>query len=298
MAEVVGVIASAISIAGFAQQLAKSVVAIKRTLANVKHAPDELRETLEELASISDIMIGIRDEESINFVDGAPSTTLKQSLSLCQRATRRVCDLAEELEKGLGRRRTKIKIVLKQETFGKMLNRLDRSKADLSLAYLLYSNACTAREHELISNRMIDIQADQAQAIPINQPPGPPAPRNDSKTKPTARRQVYQPQRESRARYRIRLPPWMSQYPWEIAFHTACGSWTTSLRTFRVLKYNSDVIQMCMRGDLETLKLRLQERQLSLNDEDDLVSNTQPRNHRRWLTSVLEINRVFFALGR
>ena len=56
MADPLSVVASAVGIAAFAQQLAQSVLKIKAFCADVKNAPQELQDTLSQIENISNTM--------------------------------------------------------------------------------------------------------------------------------------------------------------------------------------------------------------------------------------------------
>ncbi|KAK3701774.1 hypothetical protein LTR37_015294 [Vermiconidia calcicola] len=168
MADPVSVLASAVGIAAFAQQLAASILKIKRFCEDVKNVPVELQETLDQIANMSNIMAKLGRIEEEELDGGVDADILLQSLQLCQRAVSRISALAQEAQASMkrGKARAAVSAVLKQDTYAKMLVKLDRSKFDLHLAYSMYADARKAKELEGIRKHMQDMLGGQLHAIP------------------------------------------------------------------------------------------------------------------------------------
>lgn len=263
MAAGLDIAAGALGIVGIAQQLAESVYKIHAFYKDVRDAPAELLDTIASLEHVSNILIRLAEEQQV-----APNTIACQgifyaSLELCQRAVERVATVATELQKDLRQKRyrTGIKFVLKRRDTKAMLERLDRSKIDLLLAYSMYTDARRASEAE---NKQAQIMAI-VETLSVR----------DIKTAAEEGQEPEQlhrlPRKSSSARtveriggVRVRLPFWMRQYACDVAFERASGRWTVSLSTSRVFDFG--VWYMVRTGELDRIRDLLERRQLSIHD--------------------------------
>ncbi|KAK5120303.1 hypothetical protein LTR85_006509 [Meristemomyces frigidus] len=151
MAEAFGVAAGAIGVAGFALQLGESIAKIKSFCDRVRDAPIELQEYVEELEITRKMIKKIDAEAPCGSMDRA---LLQESLALCREAIKRITAVADQLEKGMLRKRyrTSIKMILKEEVIARMLQKLARAKEDLHMAYTQY----TSSQLEARTSRLMD----------------------------------------------------------------------------------------------------------------------------------------------
>jgi hypothetical protein len=143
MAEVIGIVASGISIAQIAGQVASSIVKIKNFWDQVKAAPDDINHLLREVDSFSLILQHIRDDLIHNALPELflNNSCVRQSLELCRGGAVELEELANDLagkldgKSGLRRNIGSMKIVLKQDDIKRLKRRLKIAIRLLSLAY-------------------------------------------------------------------------------------------------------------------------------------------------------------------
>ncbi|MCJ1380958.1 hypothetical protein MMC17_004067 [Xylographa soralifera] len=148
MAEVLGVVASGITIAGLAIQIASSVQQILDFWASMKGAPADIHNLLEELDLLAEILSSVDGNTDSTDHD---ETSLRQSATLkaaryCQNAASCIDAVVTDLSDGFamprGRRHwTAVKAVLKDKKMIKCLQRLERAKTMLSLAQQCYTQS-------------------------------------------------------------------------------------------------------------------------------------------------------------
>ena len=143
MAEVIGLVASGISIAQIASQVASSILKIKDFWDRVKAAPDDINHLLLEVDSFSLILKHIQDDltrdalpELLFNNDG-----IRQSLELCRSGAAELEELANELagkldaKSGLRMKIGSIRAVLKRDNIKRLKRKLKNAIRLLSLAY-------------------------------------------------------------------------------------------------------------------------------------------------------------------
>jgi hypothetical protein len=143
MAEVIGVIASGISIAQIAGQVTSSIVKIKDFWDQIKTAPDDINYLLKELDSFSLILQHIRDDLTRDALPELVfnSDGLRQGLELCRSGATELEDLANELwakldgKSGLRKKIGSVRAVMKQDDIKRLKRRLKNAVRVLSLAY-------------------------------------------------------------------------------------------------------------------------------------------------------------------
>ncbi|MCJ1438870.1 hypothetical protein MMC27_008260 [Xylographa pallens] len=145
MAEVLGVVASGISIAGLAIQIASSVQQILDFWASMKGAPTDIQTLLEELDLLAEILSTVDGNTDNDETSPRQNTTLKAA-QYCQNAASCIDAVVKDLSDGFamprGRRHwTAVKAVLKDKKMVKCLQRLERAKTMLSLAQQCYAQS-------------------------------------------------------------------------------------------------------------------------------------------------------------
>lgn len=136
MAEVLGVLSSAIAL----QQLAASVVKLRNAVSAIKRAPDDLQLLLEEAELINDLLIEVEAQHKQIYAVACPAPVWSRCLRSCIKAADRLNSFAKELEvkarksKNLGR----LCVVFNKDTIDDLRTGLDRAKNTLILAQQFY----------------------------------------------------------------------------------------------------------------------------------------------------------------
>jgi hypothetical protein len=147
MAEVVGTIASGIGIATLALNIAQSVGQLKGFWDEVRDAPADIRDLLDEVEDLCLLLADIEAHQDKNpivcMVLSRPA--MARSLERCRHCARRLRELAEELgadlegRDGLRRRWAAGKVVLKKEKIERYRARLSNAVKMLSFSHQYYT---------------------------------------------------------------------------------------------------------------------------------------------------------------
>lgn len=276
MAEPFSIAASVVGVAGVAQQLATSVWQIKTFCRDVKDAPQELSDLLDQLMYMIRALARISNEDFV----ATNGDVLQEALKLCHKAAERVSTLANRLQSEMERRRryTALKVAFKKKDIASMLAKLDRTKTDLHLACSLYSDARTSFKLDILRRYMEEACRDRLRTPEygeIGRGPRPQVQHTNDAEKGNAQCSSLDLARRSKPHRRsetwstdihIRLPPWLCQYACDISFVSASGKWTTSLKTFKIVPTFAIAHLCCVKGRAQAIKGLLEERELSVHD--------------------------------
>jgi ribosomal protein L7/L12 len=162
MAEVLGVVASGISVVSFAIQLAESIQKLRAFYSLVREAPTEILHILDELETQSLILENIEESTQGDvFLDPRTKLAVNKSFRLCTKSGEALKTLAKELEDGIdkGKKRGGFKMALKKDKIEEIRKRLESSKATMSLAIQCYNSAIQRQNWESHELDMIHMKA-------------------------------------------------------------------------------------------------------------------------------------------
>lgn len=140
MAELVGLIASGISIAQLATQVGGCIVKLKGYWSQVQQAPDNIAHLLREIESLNLILSHIQDDQC-RAESAGEDFCMRQSLQLCKEGADELSALVAELaakiegKAGMRRRFGSVKIVLRNEEVKRLRRRMKTAIRLLTLAY-------------------------------------------------------------------------------------------------------------------------------------------------------------------
>ena len=144
MAEVLGVVASGISVGSLAIQIIASVQQVLDFWSTIRDAPENVRSLLKELKLLGHLLSEFdRDSEEAQLSTTRP--IINEATESCQIALDNINRVLIDLERGLqstrGRIRqwTALKAAMKDKRMEKSLARLERAKSMLNLAYQCYN---------------------------------------------------------------------------------------------------------------------------------------------------------------
>ncbi|KAK5760339.1 hypothetical protein LTS12_009553 [Elasticomyces elasticus] len=139
MAEIFGVAAGAVGIAGFAVQLAESLKKLQNFAARVKNARTELDELIESLGLSQQWLDRVKNTS--NPAAGIDPKLMIECERLCRRAVDNIKVVTDQLEIRMRTRklRTSVKFAWDTEELGRLRKKLEISKADLHYAHSVYT---------------------------------------------------------------------------------------------------------------------------------------------------------------
>lgn len=147
MAEVVGVVASSIAIGTLAAQITSSIVKLKSYWDQVQGAPEDVRDLIEELDILANLLTDMEDDQRQNPVSSLilDSTSKSRCLQHCKRGADQLKELTESLSVDLDsstrlkRKWASAKVVLKKDKVDRYRLKLERAIRLLSLSHQLYT---------------------------------------------------------------------------------------------------------------------------------------------------------------
>lgn len=151
MAEVLGLVASGLSVAQIAGSIVTTSIKVKALLDEVRDAPDNLKDMLDHIELLTPILCDATttSDESAGTTNSLPlaaTSHLQQALTRCQAASEQLELLARSLinqvdtaRGGVRRKRAMVKVVLKKSTLAEYEKRLQRTIQLLNLAHDTYT---------------------------------------------------------------------------------------------------------------------------------------------------------------
>lgn len=253
MAEVVGLVVGVVSLG---VQLAESTQKVRRFYSAVKDAPERLANIIDEIESLSEILTEMEgDRNSCNTIAGLK---MRRCVATCRKAVDRFSVYADTLETRMRRHRLRgsAKFALKSESIEGVVSRLESSKSNLVLAYMLYREAVADKRASETQQQLESIAAGQpllsARATNV------PTLQETEKNLAGVRSHV-----QGKMMVHLRTPMWLSQTFWEIAVQRAASGWTISLRSRRIVPRDSPVAQACFDGNALLLRQLFARREAS-----------------------------------
>jgi hypothetical protein len=149
MAELVGVLASGISIGTLATQIGSSIAMLKNYWDEVKEVPEAVNSLLEDIEDLHSILADIDEDQARNPVSSLllDSTSTTKCLTHCRRAAMRLKELVDELgadidaSSTLRKKRAAVKVVLKEKKVERYMNKLERTVRLLTLSHHCYTRS-------------------------------------------------------------------------------------------------------------------------------------------------------------
>lgn len=147
MAEVLGLVASGISVAQIAGEIISAGIKLKNLLDEIEEAPDTLLSLIDRVEHLAPVLCSISIEEHAAPLPAHLHGSLQNAISFCRKASDQLellaRDLSSKLETSRGSRRkiNMAKVVLKKSLLRKYELRLQAAVQHLSLAqqtYILY----------------------------------------------------------------------------------------------------------------------------------------------------------------
>jgi len=147
MAEIVGLVASGISIATLAVQIANSLAKLKSYWNDIIEAPEDITLLIEELDGLYHSLADIDKHQHRNPISSTVSkvTSISRCLELCRQAASQLEELTDKLsadintQHRLKKRWASAKVVFKKDKIKKYKSRLKSAIRLLSISYQCYT---------------------------------------------------------------------------------------------------------------------------------------------------------------
>lgn len=262
MAEVVGLVIGVVSLG---VQLAESVQKVKRFYDTVKDAPERLTDIIDEIESLSDILTEMEGDRTSYTAELGPK--MQRCAATCRQAVDKFSTYADSLESRMKRhsRRGSVKFAMKSESIEGVISRLESSKSNLVLAYMLYREAVAEKRAIQMQQQMETMAVTQTLLLhqPLLAPATPNTSSNNSRPTPIL---------HGKNVVRLSSPKWLSRAVWELAIERAISGWTFSLRSYRIVPFESSVTQACLTDDVVLLQQLFSRKEASPFDKTQAPS--------------------------
>lgn len=152
MAEVLGIVASTVTVGSLAAGIAKSAVRLRSYWDQIQDAPNDILDSIEQLEDLSHILADIEDEQRQHSVSSLifDPTSTSRCLQRCKEGADRLKELTDavsvdlESSRKMKRKWGSAKVVLKTSQLERYMSRLERAITTLTLA-LMISNGLYTR---------------------------------------------------------------------------------------------------------------------------------------------------------
>jgi hypothetical protein len=140
MAELLGVVASGISIASIAIQVSDSVFKLKEFWDTVKSAPEDIKNLIDEIQTLSLILSDVGNSTTPDELTLVGQESAKKCLDLCQKGSHILEGVLREIDGNLGKgkRTGGFKAAMKKGTIDKLRDRLRSAQFMLMLSSQTY----------------------------------------------------------------------------------------------------------------------------------------------------------------
>ncbi|KAL9114818.1 MAG: hypothetical protein Q9187_007399, partial [Circinaria calcarea] len=295
MAEVVGVVASGISIATLAAQIANSVTKLKSYWDELKEAPEDIRLLIEEIEDLNLLLYDVEDDQRRNAMSSKllDNTSASRCLEHCKRGADSLKELTDDLATDLNgpdklrRKWASAKVVLKKDKIEKYKARLERAIRLLSLSHHSYTRALLQLQPDIIVSRIshtmntiqnhnnvmnslsttatnkLSVTASQSQIEVFGSQDVQVRPSGSQYNKQLSKRRVKK-REELVARHRV--PVWAMKWAWDIEFFRSRSGWTVRLNPINMIPRDSSVLEAIESGDLRALQKLFETGQASISD--------------------------------
>ncbi|KAK4938591.1 hypothetical protein LTR10_021022 [Elasticomyces elasticus] len=264
MAEVIGVVAATL-------EFTKVFLELKEITSSIRHAPEEMRELIEELNLTADILQTLAEQDAMLSVYAPPAVTQKCRVS-CMKAVEVLKPVCIQLSKSIERSRWRgsIRIVLKDAFLEKARIRIERAKSNLSLAQMATFSAMNALSLQQHASTQALVLTALSVAPPLHSGGDCGDGQSQSFT-PKAAQMICTDNTDpsgQRPNVNTDLNLWLGKR-FDVIRERALGVSTFTIRTYNIVPWNSLVFRVVSDGDVAELQALFQKKEATIFDRDE-----------------------------
>ncbi|KAL4794307.1 hypothetical protein BDV19DRAFT_390368 [Aspergillus venezuelensis] len=295
MAEAIGIVSGAITLADATVKADKGILALKRLWNEVHEVPEYINSLLDRLALVHSVLSELETELNHN-PQLKISNPIQLSIQHCKGAKDRLNVLGKKLSQGVGdktrltRNRARVKAVLGKEVARRLEDEIRDAMQLPGIAQHTYAIALARQQPALIMDQIMSGVTAQGQSAQICTPVPPAiAPNTAFNTQKTtkgafqgrqalpwrysifgsyASRSFSNTSSEEVRSVRIQTPAWLARSVWDICARRACNGWRYTLQQWTVRPECSDIFRTVVAGNLSATTALFNERKASLYDRD------------------------------
>ncbi|OCT54931.1 hypothetical protein CLCR_02790 [Cladophialophora carrionii] len=284
MAETIGVVAATL-------EFAKIVLEVKQLYSSVRHAPQTLKQLLEELEALEEILETFKEQEAA-LSAFAPPDVVRKCRQRSEKAVQSLKPICDELSKAIKRSRLRgsVEAVLKEGALEKARQVVERAKADFMLAQMTVLNAMSllniqkhSETHTLIMTSTASVSAivqNFRQASISSTSTARLSPSTDTvdqEVSDPVHSNLWKPSHQQRwvnvhTRRLLLLQSRLLGKAFEFVQQQACGAWTYGFRTYNIRARDEPVFQYVEDSNIAALQNLFHKGQASIFDRS-------PRGH-------------------
>ncbi|KAI9754871.1 MAG: hypothetical protein M1815_005370 [Lichina confinis] len=162
------VVAGGVGIASFAIQLTDQIIKFKRFWDCVKEAPEDVAFIIEDIETLAMVLTGIGDQSKADPLLAIDKASADRCILSCQAAMKQLSTAVNHLDKSISKHKWlgATKAALKKDVLAKLMARVERAKAKLTLSNQIYI---------MYVSKLISRGASQMSAGQVSPMPSPPA---------------------------------------------------------------------------------------------------------------------------
>ncbi|KAH8801458.1 hypothetical protein F5884DRAFT_862155 [Xylogone sp. PMI_703] len=173
MAEILGAIASGISIGALAGQVALSIVKLKSIINDIKDAPEDIKILIDEIEDVQLLISDIENDQAHNpyaklFLE---SQSAVRCLDHCRRGVERLCRVADTMttdfqnKKSIKKKLIAASIIWKRDMVKKYKDELASALRLLILSYQIYTSALIQFQPDIITSKVVQLVKDETTRV-------------------------------------------------------------------------------------------------------------------------------------
>ncbi|KAL4933389.1 uncharacterized protein BDV17DRAFT_298910 [Aspergillus undulatus] len=304
MAEIVGVVSGAITLADASHKAGSGILALKRLWNDIHNVPDYINSLLDRLGLVHLVLTDLQAELSRDQNILNANSAVQLSVQYCSKAIKNLDTLVNELrqrvedKQRLRRNKARVKVVLEKDA----IQRLEREVQDafqlLGIAQQTYSVALVRHQPSLITNQIGALGIAASPSITQGS-----SPRNQKSltSEVKTKRSIEKPANtgfltlswvysslfgsytsksslfnlngtstsiEETYCARVQLPSWLARSVWDICAKRASNGWTYSLKHWTIRPQDTEVFETAFRSDISSVIQMFKSRTGSLYDRD------------------------------
>ncbi|KAK2025417.1 hypothetical protein LX32DRAFT_642776 [Colletotrichum zoysiae] len=297
MAEVFGVVVTALTVAEMAGKFGGSIVKLKKLWDEVQDVPNEIARLVRQLELLRPVLAEMESGFTQQTHKACHNSAANLSMEYCQQAVAELDALAEDLRSRIDaakrsrRNITKLKVTFKKEQIRGYQEKIQFALQLLSLSQQTYTIS-------LVKSRFLTFpepasRADAIQTITPQHPVQPESASENTLTKRTMPRRtrhelttpamplwrssffggfvyrtVSDPDHTDTEVHqaRVQLPRWISETFWDFQAYRAYTGWNFSLKPWTVRPSSDPIFQYVSEGSLDDVLMALESNEASLQD--------------------------------
>jgi hypothetical protein len=269
---ILGIVAGGAGLLSLSIQLGQCAFKLNQIYHATKDAPNTVSRLASDLQTISLALHELDQQRLSTYNDNLLLCCIRQ----CQDSTAEIQQLIHMMEAQLAKHPRvggRLYTVFREPKVKELLDRIDRTRGSLQLAYMMYLGNQQLQYHKTLAKHssILEDLRDQLAArclspfreplLPSHRTGQPSALQQRSPTLAASHELIHkaeEPRKKNKKttvfKFRAYAPAFISSLVWEIAVHRSLGQWNINLRTWNSVSWNALIFRYCRSGNLGKVK--------------------------------------------